>query len=564
MIKKITFLFIACFVASFFMKAQITSIEYPSGVLTEAKITQLLDNSRKKGIKEFEIEIQNNILHKVMQQQKTNSTLKNNQKGVVVPPHVNSSSCVNPGFENGTTNGWTFVNGLSYNAGTASSLPCDSCLNSTSNIINQVVSSTDSSAKVNLPSSNCSISNPVPFTNGVDNYGGFPVVAPGGGTYSLLLNNTCAGAKMQQAQYTFVVDSSLNIFSFQYAAVLQDGGHPFNESAYFKLITTDLTTGVDIPCGQYYDVATSGSITGWITSTTTAANSGGGIFYKPWTTVSVDLQSAIGHTVTVKLTISDCNQTGHFGYCYIDAACGNVNLINEVKLGLCDTSATVTIDAPTGYLNYQWYGPNNNTPIIGDSTKTIKVAANLKDTFTVKCNSNLGCPLSLRYVISPGTVDIYSPTDTINPGDTLLLTSTGAINYTWTSSDGGSYSGDSISVFPLTNTTYTVVGSDSIGCSDTASKRIYVVARLSRINQISGNNNQISIYPNPANEMLYIDCKLKNATLFITDLIGNKIKQANVENELTTLDISTLSKGVYFLNIKTANNVITKKFIIQR
>jgi hypothetical protein len=83
------------------------------------------------------------------------------------------------------------------------------------------------------------------------------------------------------------------------------------------------------------------------------------------------------------------------------------------------------------------------------------------------------------------------------------------------------------------------------------------------INQV-GNNNQISVYPNPANDMLYVDCKVKNATLFIIDVIGNKIKQLNVESDITSIDISNLSKGVYFLNIKTADSIITKKIILQR
>ncbi|HKC67945.1 MAG TPA: T9SS type A sorting domain-containing protein [Bacteroidia bacterium] len=540
MTKKIIF-FVTLLVASFYTKAQ--TVDY----LSEEKISQILEKSRKKGVKEWEVQKQNKILHQQLKKQ--NEAIANGtflQKTVLPPLHVNSSVCFNAGFENDTTLGWSLFSG-NVAAPVTVNLPCDTCAN-TLGAITKIVNSSSTIA------GQC--------TNGVDKYGNFPVVAPtpSGGSYSLLLNDSTAGGKIEQAQYTFVVDNSVNIFTFQYAVVLQSGGHQANAQPYFSVSVTDLSANSIIPCTIYEQSAPpSGNIAGWSMSTVDPT-----VYTKNWTSVNLDLQSVIGHTVTVKFTVSDCNLGGHFGYCYIDAACGNINYTNIITFpGICDTMGATTISAPGGYYNYQWFGPHNSTPILYDTLQTMTTTAHVNDTFIVKANSALGCPISLSYIMKSASINIYSSADSINLGDTVLLSATGAISYTWTSSDGGSYSGDSIYVTPIANTTYTVVGADSSGCTNTASKLIKVVSSATAINKYSIANN-ISVYPNPANEMLYIECPLKNATLFITDILGNKIKQISVENELTTMDISSLSKGVYFLSVKTVNNVITKRFIVQR
>ncbi|MEO8762606.1 MAG: T9SS type A sorting domain-containing protein, partial [Bacteroidia bacterium] len=87
---------------------------------------------------------------------------------------------------------------------------------------------------------------------------------------------------------------------------------------------------------------------------------------------------------------------------------------------------------------------------------------------------------------------------------------------------------------------------------------------ITGINQVTAADAQISLYPNPTNNMLYVTCKSKNATLYVTDMLGKKIMQVNVENELTSIDANSLSNGIYFLNINTSNGLITKKFVVQR
>ena len=457
-------LLLATFIFIFLgIKAQTTAIEFPSETLTEKSINKILDDLRKKGVKEFEIQIRNEKLHKIMQKQLAGSFLNNeNALRGSVPPQVNSSGCNNPGFENGTSSNWTFEGG--DNSCIGCNLPCASCFSSTCTVINEVVN-VNSTSTVN--SGNCSIPNTTPCTNGVDNYGGFPVVFAG--NYSLLLNNTCAGFKMQEAQYTFVVSSANDIFIFDYAAVLQNGGHPANESPYFDVSTTDLNTGAMPPCAQYN--AISGNLNGFTQSNTAAANSaGGGVFYKPWTTVSLDLQSAVGHTVTIKFTVSDCNQGGHFGYCYIDAACSNPTSASGVA-GLCGTSGgSVTISAPPGFATYQWYGPspNTSTPISGATSQTLTTTAAINDTFVVKTTSAAGCPSTFNIVIQPASINVVTTSTATCKGGTfggvgIIPPSSGTFQYAWSGSSGSIGTSTTTSISNLPVGTYSLSIVDNVG-----------------------------------------------------------------------------------------------------
>jgi len=79
--------------------------------------------------------------------------------------------------------------------------------------------------------------------------------------------------------------------------------------------------------------------------------------------------------------------------------------------------------------------------------------------------------------------------------------------------------------------------------------------------------NYVNIYPNPAINNIYIDFgqKLKNfASVTIFSITGktmfNSTLNANT-NELTSIDITSLSKGIYFIKIQTDKESLIRKFI---
>ncbi|MCX6351210.1 MAG: glycerophosphodiester phosphodiesterase family protein [Bacteroidetes bacterium] len=72
----------------------------------------------------------------------------------------------------------------------------------------------------------------------------------------------------------------------------------------------------------------------------------------------------------------------------------------------------------------------------------------------------------------------------------------------------------------------------------------------------------VSIYPNPANDRLNIKLTNNtNATFTITDVFGKTILKNTTPQEENEVDITQLSKGVYFIMIQKEGSAIVKKFV---
>ena len=92
-------------------------------------------------------------------------------------------------------------------------------------------------------------------------------------------------------------------------------------------------------------------------------------------------------------------------------------------------------------------------------------------------------------------------------------------------------------------------------------------AQLGAPGTVSGINdivkNSIKLYPNPANEILYI--ALEHASkLEIINASGQIVESTNVKSETTSINVSHLNSGIYFVKvIDNAGNVGTQKLIIE-
>ena len=76
--------------------------------------------------------------------------------------------------------------------------------------------------------------------------------------------------------------------------------------------------------------------------------------------------------------------------------------------------------------------------------------------------------------------------------------------------------------------------------------------------------NQISIYPNPANNLLSVTSRTPINQLNIYNLNGRLIMNKKIENTLETqFKVSNLSKGIYLLEIKSGNKKHFQKLIIE-
>ena len=73
---------------------------------------------------------------------------------------------------------------------------------------------------------------------------------------------------------------------------------------------------------------------------------------------------------------------------------------------------------------------------------------------------------------------------------------------------------------------------------------------------------KLSIYPNPANDLLTIETNGSGLhTIEIYSLNGQLISISKIDGPTLQLDISTFQKGVYFITVKSRDYVRTEKII---
>jgi len=188
--------------------------------------------------------------------------------------------------------------------------------------------------------------------NGVDPHGGFTVVAPGGGNYSMKLGQGVHGDFQDRARYYIRVPANAGNYSFVYkmAVVLEDPGHPQQLQPKMMLTAHDSATGLPVPCAERRYVAAS-NLPGFGTSPLDPD-----IHYLPWNIGTIDLSGYAGSTVILDVETYACYAGYHFAYGYFDViSCGPY----EASVSNCDfNSCGLTLTAPPGFQTYQWYKAN--------------------------------------------------------------------------------------------------------------------------------------------------------------------------------------------------------------
>ena len=300
--------------------------------------------------------------------------------------------------------------------------------------------------------------------NGIDPFscGDIPVVAPGS-TFSARLGNDASNYGAERLRYSFNISPNNTLIIYKYAVVLEDAGHPAGDQPRFEAKLLD-QNGQTIPCTYYYVAAGPGS--GFQTC--------GGIQYKTWTTIGVDVTPYIGQTVTLDFATGDCGQGAHFGYAYVDAGCAPFIIDSrycEVQNGL----NIAVLTAPAGFQSYQWSngGTNNTTIVINPQQGQV---------ITCQITSVNGCVANLQATLTPSDVTASYIPESVCLGDTLNLVNNtifeNAIqdSVSWVSSDGfTSNTTDFIHVFssPGTYDVELFVQSD-VGCIDSVTQTITI------------------------------------------------------------------------------------------
>ena len=77
-------------------------------------------------------------------------------------------------------------------------------------------------------------------------------------------------------------------------------------------------------------------------------------------------------------------------------------------------------------------------------------------------------------------------------------------------------------------------------------------------------DNNVSIYPNPATEVLNVNANSNIQSVEVMNIMGQTIQSINANDNYTQINISNLANGVYMLRVNTENGVINQKFTVAR
>jgi hypothetical protein len=76
--------------------------------------------------------------------------------------------------------------------------------------------------------------------------------------------------------------------------------------------------------------------------------------------------------------------------------------------------------------------------------------------------------------------------------------------------------------------------------------------------------NSISLYPNPANDVVNVQCTMNNVqieSIEVFDVYGKLLQTVSMTPETTTINVSGFAAGMYFVRVTTEQGVATKSFV---
>ena len=150
----------------------------------------------------------------------------------------------------------------------------------------------------------------------------------------------------------------------------------------------------------------------------------------------------------------------------------------------------------------------------------------------------------------------------------VKLSSTG--NIQWNKSLGGSGVDHGNSVIQTTDGGYIIAGSSNSNNGDVTGNNggedVWIVKLASAnlaTDEVVQNAIKMNIFPNPAKDFitLKLDYFTPSMEFTITDMSGRTIHTQKLEGLITKINVTSLEKGIYYLNVIGGKENISKKFI---
>lgn len=364
---------------------------------------------------------------------KANATNKNALNELNLTKDASSDVCSNLGFESANFTNWNRRFGVCTSQGT---IVPNTFYTSFNDITNGNI----------LLSFNSSIFSPYDFAlhhQGVQpdsisgigydfysfngNYHTLKQTANNNSSYSARINNAIKNKKARRLEYDYTVPAKNPFFIYDYSIVFSDGNHLDGEQAAFSIMVLDeYGNSLNIP-NNPYSVNVNNAISNpdfimsaYLDTLEYVPFMSANIYYKPWTKDTINLCQFIGKKLHIVFEAMDCIYGAHFCYAYVDANCNFENpLIQNIS---CFNTTNFGLQAPIGYVNYQWYNPSGqaisgsqtgNSPFLNlstylDSCKNSNCIFNVGDVFTVDVLNSNGCVYTLTASVTSAPVNLTS------------------------------------------------------------------------------------------------------------------------------------------------------------
>ena len=252
-------------------------------------------------------------------------------------------------------------------------------------------------------------------------------------------------------------------------------------------------------------------------------------------------------------------------------ACGSsYKWIDSVTYTSNTTTPTYTYTTSTGcdstihlHLTFGTATYGTDTVIACDSLTWINGVTYRISTTMPRCTivNAMGCDsiVSLRLTIKhkPTNLRVSADRTTIDAGDSVTLTASGATSYLWSTGS----TNNPIVEFPRTTTEYSVIGinANSPDCMDTASVIITVNAGINNADAF-----RLNVYPNPAQHFITVDGD-NLSQILIYNSVGQCVARQTAIDGKNNISIEELADGIYTLQVlNTAGEKSVRIFVIHR
>lgn len=261
------------------------------------------------------------------------------------------------------------------------------------------------------------------------------------------------------------------------------------------------------------------------------------------------------YAVTATDTTTGCNSSDS-----INVTIGTVPVV-DIGNDTIQCGGVITLNAQNTGATYLWSTSASTQTITVNSSGTYSVAV----TNTDGCTTNDTVLVTIHTLPAVGLIPFSGPvcndltSFTLNNG-----TPPGGV-YSGTSVVGNVFNPQAagVGIHPIT---YTVT--DTNGCSNSSTQNITVNNCIGIIE--NANVYEVNVYPNPTQGMFTLainNGSIEELIVTIVDMQGKTIftsRDKNIGNEFKKqIDLSDVSKGIYFIKLNTGSGVKVQKLIVE-